>query len=104
MSFSSWIPMQRRMKSQKRKNDHMILDRKRICTIKICACKFAYFNNMWGYLLILIGVLLLIGLLWVMQPYKNWKKNFDARQYEPVTITDRKKVVKNITDYKNSSK
>lgn len=66
--------------------------------------KFAYFNNMWEYLVILFGVLLLVGLLWVMQPYKNWKKNFDARQYEPVTITDRKKVVRNINEYKSISK
>lgn len=26
-------------------------------------------------------------LLWLIQPYKNWKKNFDARQYEPIIIT-----------------
>jgi hypothetical protein len=24
--------------------------------------------------------------LWLIQPYKNWKKNFDNRQYEPILI------------------
>jgi len=24
---------------------------------------------------------LAVVLLWLIQPYKNWKKNFDARQY-----------------------
>jgi hypothetical protein len=42
---------------------------------------------MLEYLLILVAILLVIGILWLIQPYKNWKKNFDNRQYEPITIT-----------------
>jgi hypothetical protein len=42
---------------------------------------------MFEYLAILFGVALLIVILWLIQPYKNWKKNFDNRQYEPITIT-----------------
>ena len=36
---------------------------------------------------IAIAVGLVIVLLWLIQPYKNWKKNFDARQYQPISIT-----------------
>lgn len=34
-----------------------------------------------------VAALIIIVILWLVQPYKNWKKNFDARQYEPITIT-----------------
>lgn len=42
---------------------------------------------MFEYLAILFGLGLLVVVLWLIQPYKNWKKNFDNRQYEPITIT-----------------
>ena len=42
---------------------------------------------MLEYFAVLFGVLLLIVTLWLIQPYKNWKKNFDNRQYEPISIT-----------------
>ncbi len=44
---------------------------------------------MLEYLIFLFSVLLLIVVLWLVQPYKNWKKNFDNRQYEPISITVR---------------
>lgn len=39
------------------------------------------------YLAFLFGASLFVVVLWLIQPYKNWKKNFDNRQYEPITIT-----------------
>ena len=42
---------------------------------------------MLEYLGVLFGLLLLVVVLWLIQPYKNWKKNFDNRQYEPIWIT-----------------
>ena len=42
---------------------------------------------MFEYLAILFGLGLLVVVLWLIQPYKNWKKNFDNRQYEPIAIT-----------------
>jgi cellulose synthase/poly-beta-1,6-N-acetylglucosamine synthase-like glycosyltransferase len=42
---------------------------------------------MFEYLATLFGLLLVIVVLWLIQPYKNWKKNFDNRQYEAITIT-----------------
>ena len=41
---------------------------------------------MFEYFAILFGLALIIVGLWLIQPYKNWKKNFDNRQYEPITI------------------
>jgi hypothetical protein len=43
---------------------------------------------MLEYFGILFLILLIIVVLWLIQPYKNWKKNFDNRQYEPITITN----------------
>ena len=42
---------------------------------------------MFEYLAILSGLIFLVVVLWLIQPYKNWKKNFDNRQYEPISIT-----------------
>ncbi len=42
------------------------------------------------YIAIALATILAIGILWLVQPYKNWKKNFDARQYQPISITDLK--------------
>jgi hypothetical protein len=39
---------------------------------------------------------LVVVVLWLVQPYKNWKKNFDARQYQPISITDRKQRTHNL--------
>lgn len=39
---------------------------------------------------------LVVVVLWLVQPYKNWKKNFDARQYQPITITDRQQRTRNL--------
>jgi uncharacterized membrane protein YqjE len=33
------------------------------------------------YIVALLLITLTVLLLWLVQPYKNWKKNFDARQY-----------------------
>lgn len=51
------------------------------------------------YIVGIITLGLVVLVLWLIQPYKNWKKNFDARQYEPISITDRKKATRNIEDY-----
>ena len=42
---------------------------------------------MFEFLALLFIITLVIVVLWLIQPYKNWKKNFDNRQYEPITIT-----------------
>ena len=54
---------------------------------------------MIAYIGVLFAIALIIVVLWLVQPYKNWKKNFDARQYEPISITDRKRTKSNISDY-----
>lgn len=33
------------------------------------------------YIAALLTLALTVLTLWLVQPYKNWKKNFDARQY-----------------------
>lgn len=43
---------------------------------------------MLEYLAVLFCIALVIIVLWLIQPYKNWKKNFDNRQYEPISITN----------------
>ena len=48
-------------------------------------------NIMIDILVIALVLAVIVGLLWVIQPYKNWKKNFDARQYEPISITDQQR-------------
>ena len=45
------------------------------------------FEKMFEFLALLFIITLVIVVLWLIQPYKNWKKNFDNRQYEPITIT-----------------
>ena len=55
---------------------------------------------MLAYLAYLFVFLFIIGILWIIQPYKNWRKNFDARQYEPITITNRKKITLGIDEYR----
>lgn len=61
---------------------------------------------MLEYLAILFALGLLVVALWLIQPYKNWKKNFDNRQYEPITITTLKAEKLSREDYlsKNSTK
>jgi hypothetical protein len=51
------------------------------------------------YLAILLALTLIIIALWLIQPYKNWKKNFDARQYEPISITDRTRTRHTLAEY-----
>lgn len=49
---------------------------------------------------ILLGVALcLVLLLWVLQPYRNWKKNFDLRQYEPVSLINTKREVMSLKQF-----
>jgi hypothetical protein len=57
---------------------------------------------MIAYIGVLLALTLVIVVLWLVQPYRNWKKNFDARQYEPISITDRKRSKRNISDYLSS--
>lgn len=46
----------------------------------IFAFEFILFQ-MLLHVAIILTILLIIGVLWLMQPYKNWKRNFDSRQY-----------------------
>ena len=41
---------------------------------------------MWAYMSIAVGLLLLIGLLWVMQPYFVWRRS-QAQKKEQGTIS-----------------
>lgn len=52
------------------------------------------------YLILPVILILLAISLWLIQPYKNWKKNFDSRQYEPITITDLKNKIYSLVEYK----
>lgn len=49
---------------------------------------------------IVVVVSLLVVILWLIQPYKNWKKNFDARQYEPISITTQARNKYTLEEYK----
>jgi dolichyl-phosphate beta-glucosyltransferase len=46
-----------------------------------------------------LAMVLLVVVLWLVQPYKNWKKNFDSRQYQPITILDSKNNRHNLAEY-----
>lgn len=51
------------------------------------------------YIAAALILLLVIVILWLVQPYKNWKKNFDARQYQPISIFDRKQKTYSLPEY-----
>lgn len=53
------------------------------------------------YVAAAFAVVTVIVILWLVQPYKNWKKNFDARQYQPISITDSKGTTLSLTDYQS---
>lgn len=48
-----------------------------------------------------LAVIVIVAILWLVQPYKNWKKNFDARQYQPISITDKKGNTSSLNDYQS---
>lgn len=48
---------------------------------------------------VVLLVLLVVVFLWLLQPYKNWKKNFDNRQYEPITITNQQHQKLHLPEY-----
>lgn len=48
--------------------------------------------------------MLIFIVVWLIQPYKNWKKNFDNRQYEPISIILRNRDKLDRQQYLNQNK
>ena len=68
-----------------------------------------YYVATWHIVILMIDIIaivvvlgVVVVLLWLIQPYKNWKMNFDARQYQPISITTQTRQKYNLEGYQQS--